>query len=769
MKKININSVLTRDERKEIDDLKDKLRSRLPDYVRMYAKADRKAGRGMFTCMLCGSGTHSKNGSGAFHLKADGEHWFCHVCGEGGDIFKLYALKNGLDMKEDFIQIVVGLAQELREKVSDGLIAYVEDRESRSEKDEEKKDDADKDDDCLITFRQGDKAITWTIPSPGDSTDDESDDEELVVEEDPFPSVEPEETEPIGDYTSERIRKIEEYASRMKGSRAEELCKKRGLSDGMIERFKLGYNADRYVTDHKRSYETLVIPYPGTDYYTERLIGLDSKGKYQNQSGSEPVFIINDNHDSLSFFITEGQIDAISCRQAGAKNVIASHYPSKIADLIDSGFQINKVVIVADRDPEEKRGDDGFTPGERHAQKIKSVLDERSIPSVIVFPPEGYKDANDLLVEDQKKLKEFLNFSVKTLSDLLKSEEKSKPEKLEKFKPVNVAEYLSGDSFENDIQYFKKYKDRKTGFENIDEYLTLYPGLACLTGATSLGKTSFCAQLADQLVEKGEAVLYFSLEQLPIEIVPKSLARSYYLSGGSNLTNISIKNGAFDDDLLRIRKEYAKRAERFTIVSCDFTVSADMIVEYVENYIKERNVLPVVIVDYLQIISAPEGSRMDDRERIDDAVKKLKKLSKDNELFVLMISNMARASYREKIGEDSFKESGLIEYTCDYLFGLQLAILEDETFFRKTGSRGGERETAKSEKQEKIDEASKAIPKEIVFKSMKNRNGKKVFQAFFRYQPEYDYFEVDYSSPHDPNNQIRLEPKKGGGYNLILE
>ena len=177
-----------------------------------------------------------------------------------------------------------------------------------------------------------------------------------------------------------------------------------------------------------------------------------------------------------------------------------------------------------------------------------------------------------------------------------------------------------------------------------------------------------------------------------------------------------------------------------------------MIVSYVEEYKAKHNVKPIVIVDYLQIISAPEGQRMDDRERIDDAVKRLKKLSKDKELFVLMISNMARSTYREKIGEDSFKESGLIEYTCDYLFGLQLAILEDEKFFTKKGNRGGEKETLKSEKQDKIDEASEAIPKEVVFKAMKNRNGRKVFRAFFKYRPDYDLFEVDNNSKYDKDS-----------------
>lgn len=312
-----------------------------------------------------------------------------------------------------------------------------------------------------------------------------------------------------------------------------------------------------------------------------------------------------------------------------------------------------------------------------------------------------------------------------------------------------VGDFIESGEFDQAIKYFTQYQERKTGFANIDRYLTLYPGLACLTGSTSLGKTSFAVQLCDQLVEKGETVLFFSLEQLPIEIVTKSLARRLYLKDhDSPIDNIKIKNGVTTQKLEEVKKEYVEVSKRFHIIECDFTITAGQIRAYVEMFIQKTGIKPVVVLDYLQLVSAPDDRTYTERERIDDAVKKMKLLSKNNELFVLMISNMSRASYRERIGEDSFKESGLIEYTCDYLFGLQLSILEDDSFFKKEGSRGGEKETLKSDKQNLIDQASEAIPKDVVFKAMKNRNGKKVFKAFFKYRPDFDYFEPDYNSKY---------------------
>ena len=336
-------------------------------------------------------------------------------------------------------------------------------------------------------------------------------------------------------------------------------------------------------------------------------------------------------------------------------------------------------------------------------------------------------------------------------------------EKLDDLKSYVVSDFISSGEFDQAIRYFTQYQDRKTGFSNIDQYLTLYPGLACLTGSTSLGKTSFVVQLCDQLVDRGETVLFFTLEQLPIEIITKSLARRLYLKDhDSPIDNIKIKNGVTTAKLEEVKKEYVEVSKRFHIIESDFRITAGQIDFYVRKFIQDTGIKPIVVVDYLQLISAPEGKKYDDRERIDDAVKKLKLLSKNNELFVLMISNMSRATYRERIGEDSFKESGLIEYTCDYLFGLQLAILEDDSFFTKQGSRGGEKETQKSEKQNLIDQASEAIPKEVVFKSLKNRNGKKTWKAFFKYRPDFDFFEVDLSSKYDPHGFTQVNGEDVG-------
>ena len=689
------------------DSTKKLIRSKLGEYVSMITKPSPKGGRDMWACPICGSGSSGRRDSdGAFHVT--GEEWFCHAHNSGGDIFTLYAEINNLDSKNDFPQIMEGLSQEL------GITAI----------------DSAKND-----FSDRKELKTAALPK---------------VEKKVAPEIKRD---------PEREKQIEIFASMMTGSRAEKyIHEERALSEEVIEHFRLGYNPNRYISRKGKNYETLVIPYPGTDYFTERLIDPGDADKYFNQPGSAPVFIINENKDSKYFYITEGQIDALSMYQVGCRNIIASHYPSKIEDLIESGtVDIEGVVIVADRDEPKE---DGTKPGEEIANKLKKIFDSHGIKSIVVYPPIGYKDVNDMLVRyNDEILVQFLSDPARKLMKM-KSEDQTEESEIKSF---SVKEYFSSGKFAEDIEYFRRYKGRKTGFTNIDNYLTLYPGLACLTGATSLGKTSFCVQLADQLVERGETVLYFTLEQLPIEIAVKSIAREYYLRKSEDapfftLTNTDIKNGFSDEDVQEIidQRGMSESADRFHIVQCDFTFTADRIIKYVEDFITKNRVLPIVIIDYLQILSSPEDGYYDEREKIDDAVKKFKLLSRNYEIFVLMISNMARASYKERIGEDSFKESGLIEYTCDYLWGLQLSILESDNFFTEVGKMGGKKETSKATKQFMIDNNSAMIPKEVVFKSMKNRNGKKIFRAFFKYRPDFDIFIEDHNSRYDDRHYPRV-------------
>ena len=720
---------------------KKELRSKLPDYVSMITKPSKRAGKDMYVCPLCGSGSHGgRKSDGAFHLSAD--QWYCHACQNGGDIFNLYAELNHLDLKRDFPQIVEELCQKL------GVIMNFEDDPYKINWGNLIKNNTEPTEDDL---RKEMKEIEQTIRELWQKRTDlnneqwKDNQEELsqIHEEiskknqrrqeimsllKQFEKPEEKEEEPMN---QDRIKQIKDFASKISGSPAETYLKDRGFSDEIIKKYQLGYNQRN---------NSVVIPYPKTDYFTERLISpANWQSKYINLPGDAPIFVIK-NTDKNCYFITEGQLDALSMIQAGASNVIASHYFSKIEDLLDKGFEMDGAVIVADRDD----------PGEKIAQKLTDLFTEKNIISMTVYPPDGYKDSNDLLKAEPEKLKTLVK---QWGYELIEKIESQKPEEPKRSKAINVSDYLTDNFYDQDINYFRQYKDRKIGFGNIDKYMTLYPGLCCLGGASSLGKTTFAVNIVDNLLEKGESVIYFSLEQLPIELITKSLIRRmHYLDPASTLTNIDIKNGASSNVLLRAKQEYTQVARNYTIVEGDFHVTAKKIIDYVESYINVTGVKPVIVIDYLQLIAPPDGFKGTQREIIDENLKALKDLSKRNELFILLISSFNRASYKEPVSMESFKESGMIEYTCDYILGLQLSILEDSSFYTSVGSRGGEKDNNNDKKEKKLHEAINQNPKEVELVALKNRNGKQRFKCFFNYDMKYDTFTPDFNSKYDQDS-----------------
>ena len=103
---------------------------------------------------------------------------------------------------------------------------------------------------------------------------------------------------------------------------------------------------------------------------------------------------------------------------------------------------------------------------------------------------------------------------------------------------------------------------------------------------------------------------------------------------------------------------------RRLIIECGFETNIEAIVSTVQGYISRTGNRPVVIVDYLQIIS-PITSYQTTKDVVDYNVRALKKLQTENNLVVLVISSLNRQNYLTPIDFSSFKESGGIEYTFD--------------------------------------------------------------------------------------------------------
>ena len=232
-----------------------------------------------------------------------------------------------------------------------------------------------------------------------------------------------------------------------------------------------------------------------------------------------------------------------------------------------------------------------------------------------------------------------------------------------------------------------------TGFPHLDEKIDggLRAGLYVIGAISSLGKTSFCIQLADNIAKTGKPVLFVSLEMAREELTAKIISRlTYEISQGKGngnrdaKTTIKVLNThehkgytlTAQATINEAIEELEARADKLVILEGVGDVTANRIKTKARQAEKVYGEAPVVIVDYLQILAPEEGYRGTDKQATDKNVLELKRLSRDLNTPVIAISSFNRDNYNEPVGLSSFKESGAIEYTADVLLGIQLAGMD---------------------------------------------------------------------------------------------
>lgn len=294
--------------------------------------------------------------------------------------------------------------------------------------------------------------------------------------------------------------------------------------------------------------------------------------------------------------------------------------------------------------------------------------------------------------------------------------------------------YLS-ESFSLDMADFALYKNRKTGFDNFDRDNALYPGLYAIGGVSGCGKTTFIHQIADNLARTGEYVMFFSLEQTKFELTSKGLSR---ITAQENpafaCTALEIRNGKRTAAIERAIRIYQSFSDNIELYQCDFDTSVDFIIQTVNDCIVTTGRKPVVVIDYLQILrpsQASERRAKSTKEAVDDTVHALKKLQADNALVMFLISSFNRQNYLTVADFESFKESGLIEYSADFVAALQLTAMNADLL---------DTQNKLIAKREFVGEEKKRLPRDIELLVLKNRYGRSYVSYFFTYDARHDLF-----------------------------
>ena len=289
----------------------------------------------------------------------------------------------------------------------------------------------------------------------------------------------------------------------------------------------------------------------------------------------------------------------------------------------------------------------------------------------------------------------------------------------------------------------------------------LYSVLYFIGAVSSLGKTTFCLQIADQVALSGQDVIIFSLEMARSELIAKSISRltfinaqkknldTRYAKATRNLTSYYTEDEKFlvEQSISDYRNQIAPNIWIFEGIG---NLGVEDIKSSIEKHIHFTGKKPFVLIDYVQIL-APYDIRATDKQNTDKAVLELKRISRDFDIPILCISSLNRESYTEPVSMRSFKESGAIEYGSDVLLGIQYMGIEYQNGETDKNRQIRVRELIRNNEIK----ASEGKSINIELKILKNRNGKKGLSIPMSYYPMFNIFIEDYSSVYvDKYNDI---------------
>lgn len=489
--------------------------------------------------------------------------------------------------------------------------------------------------------------------------------------------------------------------------------KSRGLSDETIRAFSLGYDAQN---------QRVVIPV-SREFYISRSVS--GKGFYNPSGVKSTIYHKTVKDRNKPIFVVESAFCALSIVESGGSAIAlnSTNNSPQLIDLIkkESLYELRFILSL-----------DNDKTGREATCNLMNELRKLNVECIDYNISDEFKDPNELLVADASRLKANVADAEqefeKYLDELKKQQEEEAQRIKAEYQATSALGHLQG--FINDIATINT-NYIPTGFSELDRTLGggLFEGLYFIGALSSLGKTTFTLQVADQVAKQGQDVLIISLEMARSELMAKSISRTTALIDFRNAkTTRGITTAAYykhysDEERACINQainEYATYAEHIFITESVGNTTVDEVRRLIDNHVKITGNKPLVVIDYVQILR-PLDPRMSDKQAVDYNVMELKRISRDFKIPIIGISSLNRQSYKEKISMTSFKESGAIEYSSDILIGLQLKGAGDPNF--------------------DVDEAKAKDEREIELVILKNRNGKTGVKMDYIFTSKFNLFE----------------------------
>lgn len=502
--------------------------------------------------------------------------------------------------------------------------------------------------------------------------------------------------------------------------------KARGISENTAARLRFGYDKEK---------QAVVIPISagGSQTYALRFTA-DKGGRYQFAKGGGSG-LFNEaalDQDDNPVFITEGAIDAASIEELGGQAVglNSTNNADKLLKRIKAGCACKRFIVCLDNDD----------TGKEAAQKLLKGLADLSLKAVnMEIMTEGCKDANEALQRDKDALLEMMVQAVEAVT----VREQDAADDIEQHKVGKLLPLF--------IEYIKDAKNHKpipTGFSGFDKAIGggLYPRTYIIGAISTIGKTTFILQAVDGVAKAGYDVIIFSLEMMKEELMARSISRETYENTIAQMYDdkktarlarteqeiLTISRQDYDEDQQREIISAWKRYEQYAadhISIYEGARTADDIERITREYINKTGKVPVVVVDYLQILQPNDDYiKAQPRQQVDYNVNIFAKMRRELKTPIILISAFNRNSYNGVADNSSFKESGAIEYTGDCMITMEY----------NTEWESGQGKENKN--KEKLKEQQRKNPRNIVLTFQKNRGNKTGSTILLDYYPQYNYF-----------------------------
>ena len=326
---------------------------------------------------------------------------------------------------------------------------------------------------------------------------------------------------------------------------AEEYCLNRGISKKIYDKFGLRYEPE---WKHPKAENVPVSPHLLIPTSEESYLTYDLETFAKKKVGKNHFFNFEILKQSEPVFVVEGEFDALSVEEVGG-HAVALGGVSNVKNFVSELKKLEKVPILL-------LALDSDSAGRKAEVELKSLLDAEKFvcyPANINF---GNNDPNESLLQSRK------NFLEKVLK-LTKNPKYGEAEEIE-----STADYFYTESMSDLI--FGEHEVYSTGFRHLDAILDggLYTGLYVLGAVSSLGKTTFCLQVMDNIAKDGNDVIFFSLEMPRDELMAKAISRI-----SMNLSLQRAKNTKFAVTTREILKGGLQRyADKMEIVKKAFAI-----------------------------------------------------------------------------------------------------------------------------------------------------------------------------------------------------